>query len=132
MPQSDALTTIKNLLIGTDPTIIPVGATPFIASNQTLADSVTPRAVRAATTGKKKWLCGAIVTQQTASEDTTVIIEDDTGTPVVLAQLAAKSQVTAVTTFPVPIEVAAGKAINCRGVASTGDTRVTAWGYEEG
>jgi hypothetical protein len=114
---------------------VPADATPFNAANGTDISDTTAQAIKAAVTGKRHWITRITLTNKTASETPIVVIQDDTGTPVVIltARLgglaAADSQRDFV--FDPPIEVASGKAINGKATTATGDVVATVGGFVE-
>lgn len=114
---------------------IPDSATPFSGVSAVIAGT-TPVAVRAAVTGKKKWVTKIVATNPTPAEQAVYIVEDDTGTPVKIACLMVNDPAIGggghrELVMDPPIEVAAGKAINARAHAALGDGFVCVMGFEE-
>ncbi len=122
--------------------VIPSTATPFGAANTVAIDGTTPRAIRAAVTSKKKWITKIVFVNGTQAENPVLVVQDDTGTPVrhavgapggiltTTSGAAGHSPQTEIVCNP-PIEVAAGKAINGRAIASCTGAFITVMGYEE-
>ncbi len=114
---------------------IPDSATAF-SGTSTVITSVTPVAVRAAVASKRKWVTKIVASNPTPAEQTVIIVEDDTGTPVKIASLMVQDPAVGSGGYrelvcDPPVEVAAGKAINARAHASLGDSFVTVFGFEE-
>jgi len=127
----DTASSILDLIRGSKIDHIPTNVTPFAATTQSAIAGTTPVAIKAAVTGKRHWITGCSVTNHTASEDSVVVLQDDTGTPIVAAVVQAKSLVTYNMSFDIPLEIAAGKAINGRAMAATGDSFCTVFGFVE-
>lgn len=102
---------------------------PFNGSNASAVTSTTPVAVKAAVAGKKHYITRAQVTQPTPAEAGFLVLEDDTGTPVVLARFGFNGVLGLDCAFNPPLEVAAGKAINLRSSGSVGDAFINVQGY---
>ena len=115
---------------------IPSTATPFVGVSAVIT-SVTPVAVRAAVTSKKKWITKIVACNPTPAEQAVIIVEDDTAvTPLKLALLQPGDPAIGGSghrefVCDPPIEVASGKAINARAHASLGDSFVMCEGFEE-
>lgn len=111
---------------------VPDDAKPFVAVNATAITSTTPVAIKAAVTGKRHWITGAFFSQPTAAEAGVLTLEDDSGTPIVIAKVGFSGALQGPTMFfEPPAEVAAGKAINGVGSAATGDAFITVMGFVE-
>lgn len=114
---------------------IPSTATPATKTNASAITSVTPVEIVAAVTSKKKWITHIAASNPTTGEIACIIVEDSTGTPVVLAALQpgepAKCSGYAEFVANPPIEVASGKAINARATGSLGDSWVTVQCFEQ-
>jgi uncharacterized protein YuzE len=108
-----------------------VAVKPFSAVNATESNGTTPRTVKAAVAGKRHWIASSQVSQRTAAESGMVIIEDDTGTPVVHLRIGFNGIQYFPSTHAPYIEVAAGKAINVRQSGAVGNVHACIQGFVE-
>jgi len=111
------------------------GMTPFQAVNAADITTTTAVAIKAGVAGSTIWITSCIVANSHATEDTTVILQSDNGTPVEFAHLPAPAMdinggVGALYTFDPPIKVVAGDGVEGIGVtATTGDVRMSISGF---
>ena len=114
---------------------IPSSATPFSGVSTVIA-STTPVSIRAAVTGKRKWVTWIRAANPTPAEQTVIIFEDDTGTPVKFAILGINDPAIGgggdrYQELRPPVEIASGKAILARSHGALGDSFAAWGGFEE-
>lgn len=111
---------------------IPVGATPFIAENATAIDGTTLRTIAAAPgAGLALWITKLCISQPTSTEDPTLVIQDDAGTPleVFRGNLGAGPKYQEFIYEP-PVQLGTNKALQGKALSAVGDAVVIAHGFK--
>lgn len=107
--------------------------TPFVASNATLIDGTTPRAIKAAPPAGFQYLIhGIVVANKTVAETCQILIKDTAASPKLLAavQLIASVKAGDFIPFAEPIVVDALLGITGEAEAAFGDTTVIVYGVQ--
>ena len=115
---------------------VPYDATPFASYNATaVALIATPQTVRAAVTGKKKWIRSCFAVNATTGEDVLISLQDsaDTAYAIMVPQDidATTSGSATQIFFDPPVEIPAGLAVEALASADLGDSYLNVTGWEE-
>lgn len=104
-------------------------AIPFTATNaDAIAAAATPRAIKAAVTGKRHWVSSAVYSNITASEVAKLSVADGSTKK---AKAVLNGPASIEVSFNPPIEITAGNAINGYCDDDVGDSYITVTGYVE-